>query len=259
MTRQTFGRWTLLGATALMMFGCGQPPDQFIIVQDQVPDPGCLIPTTRSSVYRATGVLDVSLVNVNATTGYAIFPLLQNNLPPPEGTQGRDPNRIALSSYNVDVNVMEDAPQETKDLFAGLVMGTDGVPDHMVQFSQPTSGSVDSGGGNTSSGVNAFPGELAVAIKNTGVFQRSGPFHIMSTIRAVGSTVTRSVTSDPFHFPILVCSGCLIANRNSMPTCPSKQAPQNTGNECNVAQDEAVDCCSTNSGALICPPVVAAP
>jgi hypothetical protein len=260
MTRQTFGRVALASATAISLLGCGQPPDQFIIVQNQVPEAGCVIPTTLGSIYRGSGVLDVRLVSANGGTGYGIFPLLQNNLPGPQGGQSGDPNRIALTGYKVDVTPMDDVPEgKVTEAFAALqTSGPNGSRDTKIAYSIPSSGSVASGGGQTSSGVDGLPAELAIQLRDTGVLQATGPFHIMSTIRAVGSTVTRSVTSDPFHFPILVCDGCLIANAGAIPLCPATQATQHPGNVCNVAQDEGVDCCTTNTGALLCPPVVAA-
>jgi hypothetical protein len=261
MTRQTFGRWAFASATAILMLGCGQPPDQFIVIQNQVPDTGCVIPTTKGSTYRGSGVLDVRLVSAGAETAYAIYPLMQNNLPGPTGAQAGDPNRIALSGFKIDISLMDDAPDGAlKDKFAAMATsGLNGAPDHRIAYSIPTSGSVESGGGNTSSGVNGLDGELALLIRDSGVLQVSGPFHIRSTIRAEGSTVTRSVTSDPFDFPILVCDGCLIANAvdRKVPVCPAASVA-NPGNECNVAQDESVDCCTTNGGQLVCPAVVAA-
>ncbi|HXI55103.1 MAG TPA: hypothetical protein VNO55_03540, partial [Polyangia bacterium] len=62
-----------------------------------------------------------------------------------------------------------------------------------------------------------------------------------------------TVDSDPFLFPIRVCDGCLIGR---VETCPFTTPPTNTGNACNVAQDEVVDCCSTGDN-LTCPASVA--
>jgi hypothetical protein len=261
MTRQTFGRGALASAAAFLMLGCGQPPDQFIIIQDQVPTSNCVIPTTLGAEYRATGVVDVALVASDATVGYAIFPLLQNNLPAATGSDSGDPNRIALSRYEIDVDTMDDAPDALKMMFTTFKNGTpdNPTPDARIHYFEPTSGSVASGGGTTSSGVNGLNGDLARLIQSTGLLQGgAAPFHLSSTIRAVGSTVTRTVTSDPFHFPILVCDGCLIANAidRKVPVCPAAAAP-NVGNACNVAQDEAVDCCTTNGGQLVCPAAVA--
>ena len=256
MTSRTVGRWAVAGAAALVLAGCGLPPGQFIIVQDQVPDPGCVIPTTLGSVYEATGYLDARIVSSTATVGYELFPLLQNNLSAPEDQSG-DPNRIALSGYDVHVTLPDDSPAgPIKDLFNGLEGSKGGTPSTLVEFSVPTSGSVASGGGNTSSGVDVVPAALAQEIHQKWV--ASTPYiYITATVRARGKTVTSSVESDAFNFPIRVCDGCLIANVDDIPPCPVAQAPVNTGNVCNVAQDGVVDCCQLGND-LVCPSVVAA-
>jgi hypothetical protein len=72
-------------------------------------------------------------------------------------------------------------------------------------------------------------------------------------VQALGTTNNgASMTSDPFNYPLQVCSGCLIGNEGP---CPFKSQPTNLGNPCNPAQDQVVDCCTLN-GALICPAVV---
>jgi hypothetical protein len=259
MTRQTFGQWALASATAFLMLGCGQPADQFIIIQNQVPGAGCAVPTTLSAEYRATGILDVALVPNDATVGYAVFPVLQNNLPGPSGGQSGDPNRIRLMSYEIDVAVADDAPEAIKSMFSTFTTsGPNGAPDQLIHYGGLTSGSVASGGGNTSSGVTGVPGDLARYIRGTGILQNGGaPFHLLPRIRFVGATTNRTVTSDPFDFPILVCSGCLISNavEGKVPICPTLSTP-NTGNPCNVAQDNSVDCCTGNGGQLVCPATV---
>jgi len=71
-------------------------------------------------------------------------------------------------------------------------------------------------------------------------------------VQALGTTNTgTSMTSDPFNYPLDVCDGCLAA---SVGPCPLPAAPVNTGNACNPAQDEAVDCC-TDNGVLVCPAI----
>jgi len=260
MTSRTVGRWALAGIAALVLAGCGLPPGQFIIVQDQVPDPGCVIPTTLGAVYRATGDLDVRVVSSTAVAGYVLFPLLQNNLSPPQG-QASDPNRIALSGYDVHVTLAPDATLTgpITDLFNGLESGQpNGVPSPLVEFSVPTSGSVASGGGNTSSAVDVVQAELARQMHTMWTLSPSMPAYIYLTaiVRARGKTLQGSVESDAFNFPIRVCDGCLIANVDSLPVCPVTQAPTNVGNTCNVAQDGFVDCC-TFGDELVCPSAVA--
>ncbi len=241
-----------LGATTAALGGCGTPPGQFVIIQDQVPDSSCAIPATLGMEYRDSGELDVSLVFDGADTGYLFFPLMQNNFPP--STSGGDPNRIALSSFEVDVGLPADAPQSGKiwNLFQKLATDNAGGPDPLIHYSVPTSGSVASGGGDTAGFVNAVPADLARMIRDTDDLTAGSFIYLMSTVRAQGKTLSSTVTSDPFHFPIRVCDGCLA---NNLGMCPLAQAGANTGNPCNIAQDQTVDCCALGAE-LQCPPVV---
>jgi hypothetical protein len=240
----------ILGA-ALFLGGCGTPPGQFIIIQDQVPDTGCVVSASLGAVYRDSGDLDLSLVGNGAETGYLFFPLMQNNAP--ASTGGIDPNRIALSEFQVDLSVADGAPPGIVSLFQSA--SSDPAVARLIKFSVPTSGSVASGGGNTSGTVDAVPAELARRMLTRNALVAPGDFfYLTATVRVQGKTLTKTVTSDAFDFPIRVCDGCLV---NDLGICPLAQAGTNSGNACNVAQDETVDCCELGTS-LVCPPVVSA-
>ena len=102
--------------------------------------------------------------------------------------------------------------------------------------------------------VGALPVALASRILATGDIGVSPSSLLLNLrIRIFGTTNTQDIESDPFDFPLYVCSGCLIAN---LLPCPFNGAG-NDGNECNVAQDNYVDCCSLNDQ-LFCPPLTSA-
>jgi hypothetical protein len=244
-----------MGAAALFLVACGTPPGQFVIIQDQVPDTSCAIPASLGSLYRDSGDLDVGLVLDQANVGYLFFPLMQNNLPPSNG--GADANRIALSSFEVDLGVPDLDPANNGDptyvkiwnLFQTLQASNEGL----TKYSIPTSGSVASGGGDTAGFVNAVPADLARMIRDTQALKAPGNyFYLTATVRAQGKTLTSTVTSDPFNFPIRVCDGCLT---NDIGMCPVMNAGGATGNPCNIAQDQPVDCCELGAQ-LVCPPLV---
>jgi hypothetical protein len=237
----------ILGA-ALFLGSCGTPPGQFIIIQNQVPQNGCVVPADLSATYLDSGTLDLSLVSAGADTGYLFFPLMQNNAP--SSTGGIDPNRIALSDFEVDVSVDDpQAPAKIKSFFMSPPR-----PD-LIKFSVPTSGSVASGGGNTAGSVNVVTAELARGLRDQNALASPASFfYLTATVRVQGKTLTNTVTSDPFHYPIRVCNGCLA---NDLGICPLAQAGSNSGDPCNIAQDSPVDCCELGS-ALVCPPVVGA-
>jgi hypothetical protein len=247
------GPWATfaLSTVVLALGGCGRVPGQFEILNDQVPQPGCVIGTDQM-IYQGEGVMDISLVQTGARSGYVVFPLMKNNLPAAV-TGEIDTNLIVLSSFAVDISLIGSAPPQTAALFAALESGNDPTDGrNLLHFREPWSGSIQSGGGLLPAGVDAFPVELAHRISATGEIGLSPSLMANLKIRAFGKTATQDMESDPFDFPISICSGCLVAN---VQACPYASKPTNTGNVCNVAQDDPVDCCTLN-GSLICPPVV---
>jgi len=228
----------------LLLAGCGRVPGQFLIVQDQVPSETCTIPGELSAVYRPEGTLDVKLVTDQATVGYALFPLLENDLPRPTTGQLVDGNRIALAAWSVSLEPL------TGSATLQALFGDQNAS--LVQYNLPTSGSVASGGGLTPSFVDAFPPDLARQVRATGELRTGDRFIVQATVHALGDRINGSIQSDDFHFPITVCEGCLIGTQGM---CPFRSAPANPGNPCNPAQDQTVDCCLQN-GNLICPPLV---
>jgi hypothetical protein len=222
---------------------CGRVPGQFEIVNNQVPLPGCAI-GVNETIYQGSGILDVSLVRAGASSAFYVFPLLKNNL---SGSSGSvDTNKIVMQSFAVDISVLSAGDDELR----GLVEDAPAVDLH---YKTPWSGSISSGGGLVSAAVSAFPVSLANRLKGSPLLGVSPSLLVNLQIRAFGHTTVQDIESDPFNYPVEVCSGCLVAN---VQPCPYTTAPANPGNECNVAQDAPVDCCMSGND-LICPPPVA--
>jgi hypothetical protein len=233
---------------------CGRVPGQFEILQNQVPQPGCVIPAEAGNLYRGDGTLDLSLVQAGSTSAYYLFPLVKNNLPGSTG-DGPDPNEIDIKSFAVDISPHEvgSVPPGVRTLFDTL-NASPGSPDYgLIHYALPWAVTVASGGGLAATSVGAFPVGLASRILATGEVGTSPSSMLVNIrVRIFGDTNTQSIESDPFDYPVYVCNGCLVAN---LAPCPYPSPPRFTGNECNVAQDSFVDCCSLN-GALVCPPLV---
>jgi hypothetical protein len=239
---------TLL-SSVLALGACGRVPGQFEIVNDQVPmtaGGGCSIPTDET-VYSGQGTMDLQLVRPSAEAGFFFFPLLKNNLP--TSGSGPDVNQIFLSSFAIDLSPAS-APPQTQALFAALEGGTS-ADRALLHFKTLWSGSVGSNG-KISAIVPAFPVDLAQRIAALQEIGKSPSLWVNVRVRAFGSTTSQSIESDPFVYPLAVCSGCLVAN---VAPCPFTVPPANTGNPCNIAQDAPVDCCISGSD-MICPPVV---
>ena len=228
---------------------CGRVPGQFEILNDQVPTSsggGCSVPVDPTT-YRGEGTLDLSIVQPSFGSAYFFFPLLENNLPS-SSSGSLDPNEIQLSGFQVDIKWIDAPPPDSiQKVF------TDNAGTALVHYQIPWSGGVGSGGGHLSASVAAFPLGLAQALVAAGGIGAEPSLTAQLQIQALGTTNSgTSMQSDPFKFPVHVCSGCLVA---SVAPCASTGAA-NPPTGCNPAQDVPVDCC-TDNGALICPPTVA--
>jgi hypothetical protein len=248
--RPTLRRSPLLVAAAfsLGLVACGRTPGQFEILNDQVPistGGGCAVPVDPST-YQGEGTLDLSVVRSDFGSAYFVFPLIENNLP--ASTNGSlDPNEIQLSGFQIDItSIGAPPPAAVQQVFK------DGGA--LLHYQIPWSGGISSGGGQLSAIVEAFPVALAQAIVGAAGVGVDPFLTVDLTIQALGTTNSGThMQSDPFHFPVRVCSGCLA---NNVGPCPLAAAPTGEGNGCNPAQDVPVDCC-TDNGALICPATVA--
>ena len=233
----------------LVFAACGRVPGQFEILNDQVPQisaNSCSIPVDPT-VYQGEGTLDISIVRSDFESAYFVFPLIENNLPRSSSAGSIDPNEIQLSGFQVDIAPIGSLPPPSiQALF-------DGGP--QVHYQIPWSGGIGSGGGQLSAVVAAFPVALAQNLAAVGGIGAVPSLTVDLTIEALGTTNSGThMQSDPFHFPVHVCSGCLVAG---VAPCASVAGTITIGNTCNPAQDLPIDCC-TDNGALICPPPVAA-
>ena len=132
--------------------GCsGTPPGEFIIYQNQVPNSWTAARSRRrwARTIAANGQLDVRLLP-DGPDGYQLFPLLQNNFPAPSAG-GVDANRIALSGFDIDVDVLDPTGTDpVTSLINGYRMADPSDANHaLVHYSQVTSGSVASGAAAT--------------------------------------------------------------------------------------------------------------
>jgi hypothetical protein len=228
-------------SSSLAVAACGRIPGQFVILNDQIPLTGCLIPTDVG-VYQGTGEVDLEIVRQGDQSAYFVFPLLENNLA--ASTGGVDANQITLTGFNVDISAISGAGPLTANVLA--------TNPGLTHYQVPWSGSVGSGGSKVSAAVNALPVGLAALLLGTQEIDLSPTLNLDLRVSALGHTPTQDIESDPLDFPITVCAGCLIAN---IQPCPYTSMLSNPGNPCNAAQDELVDCCISGAD-LICPGTV---
>jgi hypothetical protein len=233
----------------LLSVTCGEET-RFFIVQNQVPQEGCSIPGGRSANYRAEGRLDATLVSDESASAYDMYPLLQNDLPEVTGEGAPQPNRLSLKGFHVDVSLASDAPAAARQVFEAVA--ADATLKGLLSYDEATSGTLEPGG-TLSSGVGAFPTELARRLLSSGVFDSVPRVRAMISLRALASRSSGDLDSTEFRYPLEICAGCLVAMRGS---CPLEKL-ENPGNACRLSQDSLVDCC-LETGRLRCPAPVKA-
>jgi hypothetical protein len=73
---------------------------------------------------------------------------------------------------------------------------------------------------------------------------------VTAKVTADGTMGGDRVDSSPFTYPITVCNDCVLVNHGA---CADFMGTARTGNACNPFQDGPIDCCTDDTGALVCP------
>jgi hypothetical protein len=236
----------LAAALAGLLGACSNDSGgRFFIVQNQVPQAGCVINTNRT-IYEGDGLLDVSLVG-DAAFAYLLFPLIQNDFPATGGNGAPEPNRLFVRAFRVRVEAGDGAPANAVQVLQNI--DSSEQTHSLLEFQEPWAATIEPGGGLLAAGVGAIPGEVARRLLTSRVLDGNTQVPLIIRLRAVGKRRDGELESDEFVYPIKVCDGCLSHN---IGTCP--RAPVNLGNPCNAAQDFDVDCCQAGAD-LICPAI----
>jgi hypothetical protein len=212
---------TLALALALAS-GCVEDDRGFVIVQNQIPEPGCIAPGGTSSLYRSSGTLDVSAVAKGYLYGYVMFPLVENNLTATAATDNQ-PERNSLQMRRFDVS---------------LDMGE--LPVAQDDFSVGASGLIKPGA-TRSFGVEVLPAALVSKMAG-GSFPPGWAPVVMVTIRAVADRSGGEVESGEFIYPVTICSECLVDWQDPCPD-PEDTSVTVYKNECGRPQDDRLTCC----------------
>lgn len=189
----------------------------FFIVENKSP---CV-----SSLSLASGVLDVA-----GKQGYVVEPVVQNDLLSSAGTdQQPERNRLQLDKFKVSLDLGQAAAAN--------------VPDSLVNFEYPTSGTI-SPGSTLQAKVRVVPDALVGYLN----FPSGHRPLIIATIQAVALHNGSTIESTESHFPIELCSGCLVRDLGACPT----EAVEYSSNECGLPQDQPVVCCTDSVAGFHC-------
>jgi hypothetical protein len=224
----------LVWASAALFSACADSGASVVILHNQVPGAGCVIGDDPNAPYRGRGLIDTA-----ETSGYLFTPVVQSRAQEIKG----DPGARLIQLQGAEVEL------ETQP---GLLASTRPWP----KFTSRFSGSV-SPGGTSGLAFTVLNKEHLADLAATGLLSPVQRATVIAHIVVFGVMDDQDVESEPFQYPIEVCAGCLAYDRGPCSALPSGFKGL-TGGQCNLLQDEAVDCCSTDAGDYLCPAVTPA-
>jgi hypothetical protein len=233
-----------LGLVAALAAACtAQDNITFVIVKNQVPDEGCIIPTDDDGLYVSTGRLDVSeLPGGLANPGYVFTPLVRNGASSVSG----NPNENVIFLGGADIELIAGTTQASIDMVGTLAAAG------MDKRTQLVSGSV-SPGGTAALGFFAIDADQTATL--AGLLAPGAQAQLVARIRIFGRIDGAEIVSSKFDYPITVCNGCLLQDLGSCATFSPTQ-PIGQGGQCSPLQDAVLSCCTSTTGAgVVCPAV----
>ncbi len=233
---------TLLCAIAfsLCSSACTKSDSPLVILQNQVPEVGCLVTNSPTDTFFARGIIDTE-----STTGYRFFPVIQNNAAEIDGATGQ---RVA-QIQGVDIKItLQPGLFSAASPFAG---DTIDPPPRLSDFTLRFSGSIQPGGSTASFDMVVLSKELLDAIgpRLSNSDQRT---FAMVELNVFGLMGGNDIEAQPFVYFIDICKGCMKIDVGSCAGLATDFTARN-GGPCNQLQDVPTDCCDVGSETEQCP------
>lgn len=178
---------------------------------------------------------------------YIMTPLLQSRLVSSETAGDEIAKTIQLRGADVSLTLKAVTIQNADGTF------TSTNPDTMLgqPFSVLFSGAVP-----PSATTNAFVDIIPVpTLRDLDAMSPVNHFsaEVLATVVVKGDLNGDSIESQPYLYPVTVCSNCIV---NEVGPCATLTITPRPGNACNEFQDGVVDCCRQTDGDLVCPAVM---
>jgi hypothetical protein len=189
-----------------------------------------------------------------APQGYLLTPLIQSRLTTEisgsgggGGSSTVDPITKTIFLRGADVSLTLKATS----IEQGGVYQVTSSETNIGQFSVLFSGSLPPDGTVNVGFEIITPAIMRMIVTDSGVdpSTQSLEAEVDAEVTVKGDLNGDSISANPFHYPITVCTDCVV---NVIGTCPVTGAPR-TGNACNPYQDGNLDCCDDGAGGLVCP------
>lgn len=250
--------WILAPLLVVSLAGCTENGNGVVIVQAQVPDENCVIPAMRTTVRRASGVLDVAL---DQNYPYLLYPLVLNRLSPIADPMDVEPNRVNVVGAEIRI---EPPPGVSVPWRADCPPAFDHAS--TVSLDPNTEGSI------AVEALRSCHAGLFRELFRSGRLSSSLAEQIQFRVivRAKARHGSGTILSDPFEFAVRVCYGCLQSgflgpfsafNFPEVPACDRLSENPFPGNRCNPGQDAPILCCAKDpEGKMLeCPGTPRAP
>lgn len=230
----------LLLAFALSSMGlgtaCTDAGEPLIILQNQVPEEGCVVPVTETNGFRPRGIIDVQ-----SASGYLFTPLVQNNAV----TLEANPNTRIASVQGATVKL-------TLQEGSGVDVASPTVAP-LIDFTKRFSGSIQPDGGLSSFSFTIIDKNLLDAMAGS-LGTPDQRLEVEADIRVFARMGGGEVESLPFVYVVDVCNGCMLVDVGPCANLPDGFTPLQ-GGVCNPLQDVFTECCTEIDDTLTCPAV----
>ena len=225
-----------LAFVVLVGAACKAADDQPLVILEMRPPAagpaasGC----GQSAFFISSGVLDVGLLAAFPGHGYELWPVVLNReLSNAAQNGGVESARVTVTGADVDLCF---------DAACSSMFGLDPNEQHFrqslykvidPQVQQPIP-------------VEIIPGTAAAKIQAA---DPTLPLTATVSLKIIGRSNELDVKSNTAQFRVDICSGCLI---HQLGPCSATTVAANMGT-CNPVQDALIDCCTSTTGALVCP------
>lgn len=237
-------------AAAGLAAGCAdQGGHQIIVLNNAVPDDGCILTAAEGAAFDSSGIVDAqgAIADV-AGVGFFVVPLIKNISDSADGTLEAE-RTVILQGARVDLVIGTHAD--------GTALLDDATMDELtalnaLKFTVPFSGAVSPDGGLAVLSFDGIPLETLARVGEALDGNERGLIQVVYTVFGE-TTAGAGVEADPFSYPVTVCNGCLVTSIGACTAIPDGEYP--LGGQCNLFQDGPTQCCTNTTGQAVCPAV----
>lgn len=204
------------------------------IMRNIAPGEGCVVDPSSGAFF------DDGIIDSQSRIGYVFTPEVRNDLTLIDG-ESSVPKIIFIEGANVDITFYD----------TELFPRSDFSPE-LLSFVTPTSGSIEPAGGTAGFSFEIVPAALLEEMTPT--LEAQPPGHVTTldvSVQMFGTKGGGNVESNIFRYPVQVCYGCMVELLGPCDLLDPSFVGSD-GGECNMLQDQILQCCDGASG-QVCP------